>query len=211
MTPKRVEDATRHSISTASGSARSAVLPASIPATRSRRRCRKKLRLVVDLPRHLGRGLRAMTRQQRLSGLGPELARPPPPRGAGRALAHPSGPADRGIGTRRQSRRAGTPAGGKVHQHVRQALRRRERARRRRHRRRQHGRQVAARRACADVRRFRRHGDQPGAQCQPRLRPDQGLCAGHRAGQPADHHVGQSRRPTRSRPSSRSPRKSPAR
>ena len=84
--------------------------------------------------------------------------------GAGRALAHANGAADRGLRPRRQSGRIGAAARGKIHQHVRQALHRRERARRRRHCRRQHGRQVAARRSCADVRRFRRDGDQSGAQ-----------------------------------------------
>ena len=167
--------------------------------------------------RHLGRGVSSMRKanHMRLTDSRPGAGARPARRraGAGRALAHPSGAADRGLGPRRQSRRAGAPARGKIHHRVRQAVHRRERAGRRRHRRRQHGRQVAARRSCADVRRFRRDGDQPGAQSEPRLRPDQGLRAGHRAGQPADHHVGQSRpcRPTRSRSSSRSPRRSPAR
>ena len=109
-------------------------------------------------------------------------------------MAHADRAADRALGPRRQSRRAGAPACREAQQQVRQAIHCREHAGRRRHPRRQYGGQGAARRARAGVRRFRQYGHQPGAQSKSRLRPDQGLRAGDRPGQSADHHVRQSQR-----------------
>ena len=132
---------------------------------------------------------------------------------AGRRLADAAGAADRGRGPRRQSRRAGAASGRQVRLRLRQAVRGREHAGRGRHRRRQPGGEDLARRPRADVRRFRRDGDQSRAQPEPRLRPDQGFHADHRAGDAADHPGGPSRRAGRRRStsSSRSPRRSPAR
>src|SRR6266699_4788483 len=78
-------------------------------------------------------------------------------------MAHPDRAADRALGPRRQSRRAGAPACREAQQQVRQAVHCREHAGRRRHPRRQSGGQGAARRANGDVRRFRQYGHQPGA------------------------------------------------